>query len=356
MHKFDYSFLKDFPTNATLLNYLRTIYEVKGKEPFYKEKYSSVIDKLSRIAVFESVKTSNAIEGIYSTDTRIKKLIETDAAPKSHDEANIKGYQLVLNLIHSDHENLDFCEKDVLGFHSLLLSLTNENDSVRGVYKPYNNFISGYDKDTNERVIVWNPVSAIDTPVAMEQLYLAFMDARSDGEINNLVLIPCVILDFLCVHPFLDGNGRISRLITNLLLYQSDIDIQKYVSFEELINENKDDYYKALRESSVGWHENNNDYMPFIMYFFEILWRCYQKFDDKFKKIENCENNKSRQIEDLIMSSSIPLSNAEISSLLLDVSSNTVAAVIKKLLKENKIIKIGTTKGATYIRNKEYKG
>ncbi|MCD8203762.1 MAG: Fic family protein [Coprobacillus sp.] len=356
MHKFDYSFLKDFPTNATLLNYLRTIYEVKGKESFYKEKYSSVIDKFSRIAVFESVKASNAIEGIYSTDTRIKKLIEFDVTPKGHDEAEIKGYQLVLDLIHSDHENLDFCEKDVLGFHSLLLSLVDEDARVRGCYKPYDNFISGFNKETNQRFVVWNPVSAIDTPVAMEQLYLAFMDARSDSSVNNLLLIPCVILDFLCIHPFLDGNGRMSRLITSLLLYQCDIDVQKYISFERVINENKNRYYDALQASSVGWHENNNDYTPFIIYFFEILRLCYQEFEEKFITLESSEGNKSKQVEDLIMSSSIPLSNAEVSSILIGVSKSTITAEIKKLLKEGKIIKIGTTKGATYIRNKEYKG
>ena len=184
----------------------------------------------------------------------------------------------------------------------------------------------------------------------MEQLELAYMDARNDDNINQLLLIPCVILDFLCIHPFRDGNGRMSRLLSLLLLYKNGYDAGKYVSFEEQINNYKSYYYESLKEASIGWHENQNTYVPFIESFLSTLYMCYKELDKRFAVVHGKKITKTARIEATLLNSLVPLSKMDICSILPDVSPSTVEAVLGKMLKNGQIKKIGQARLTRYIK------
>ncbi len=184
----------------------------------------------------------------------------------------------------------------------------------------------------------------------MEQLELAYMEARNNANINQLLLIPCIILDFLCIHPFRDGNGRMSRLLSLLLLYKNGYDVGKYISFEEQINNYKSYYYEALRKSSIGWHENQNTYIPFMENFLSMLYMCYKELDKRFATIQGKKITKTSRIEATVLNSLVPISKADICKILPDVSPTTIEAVLSKMVKDGQIKKIGQSKMTRYIK------
>ena len=204
-----------------------------------------------------------------------------------------------------------------------------------------------------QRRVRFRPTPAAETGKAMEQLGLAYMDARGDANINQLLLIPCVILDFLCIHPFRDGNGRMSRLLSLLLLYKSGYDAGKYISFEEQINNYKRYYYDSLKRSSDGWDSNENSYFPFMENFLATLYACYRELDKRFAVVNGKKVTKKSRIEATVMNSLTPLSKSEICEILPDVSPTTVEAVLGAMVKEKKIIRIGSARAARYIKNPE---
>lgn len=348
MHKYEYSFLKkSIPGNIVGLT--DVVASLRSKEEFRKLQYEDVFESLRRKAIIESVKGSNAIEGIVTTDSRIKDIVD-GSKPLTHDEMEISGYKDALNLIHTNHVSLDIDENTILLFHKMLLEQTNPREA--GAYKRTNNFILETYPDGG-RHIRSKPVSAIRVTGDMEQMLLAYYEARQDAEIPQLLLIPCVILDFLCIHPFIDGNGRVSRLLTVLLLYLSGYDIVRYVSYEGQINKYKESYYDALKESSVAWHENGNNYVPFIINFLQILYKCYKDLDESFMEISLKKAKKSERVETILMGAIVPVSKQDIMAKVPDVSVKTVELVLNKMLKERKIKKIGTFKDARYMRNND---
>ena len=218
-----------------------------------------------------------------------------------------------------------------------------------GQYKTDDNVIMEIDADGNRRVR-FRPTSASETPAAMEQLELAYLAARDDANVNQLLLIPCVILDFLCIHPFRDGNGRMSRLLSLLLLYKNGYDVGKYVSFEEQINRYKSSYYEALRQSSVGWDTGSNDYFPFMENFLTTLYLCYKELDKRFAVVHGKRVTKKARIEATVLNSLTPISKAEICKILPDVSPTTVEAVLGAMVKSGAVKRIGTVRNTRYIR------
>ena len=254
-----------------------------------------------------------------------------------------------MNEIHANNQYIGFNEQDVLHLHEVLLSATGFE--YGGKYKDFDNAIIEVDSDGN-RTVRFAPTPANQTKRAMEQLFLAYMEAVNDSDINQLVLIPCVILDFLCIHPFRDGNGRMSRLVSLLLLYKNGFDAGKYVSFEEQINKYKGYYYEALRLSSIGWHENENNYMPFIENFLSTLYMCYKELDKRFAVVNEKKISKSARIEATVLNSLAPISKKEICEILPDVSPTTIEMVLGKMVKNGQIDKIGSTRNIKYIRNK----
>lgn len=345
MRRFDYSFLKS-EVPGDIVNITSIIADLKAKEEIRKISNEKTFESLRKKAIVESVKGSNAIEGIVTTDDRIRDIID-GAKPITHDELEISGYRDVLKLIHQEHTNLDLNEANILMFHKMMIAEISPDEA--GHYKKRDNLIMEYGTDGSRRVR-FRPIAATDTKEAMEQLLLAYYEARQDAGIPKLLLIPCVIVDFLSIHPFLDGNGRISRLLTILLLYMNGYDIGRYISFEGQVNEYKEAYYTALEQSSYQWHENRNDYMPFVVNFLQILYRCFRNLDDQFMELSLKKAKKSERVEAIVMSALVPISKTAIAEKVPDVSVKTVEVVLNKLLKAKKIVKIGTYKDARYMK------
>ena len=347
MHRFDYSFLHTGMLPAALLNIITDIYSLRASEGNRKDEFADVYMTLESVAKIESVKSSNAIEGIVTTDERINEIVNGSSAPMIPSEQEIAGYKDALAEVHLGYQNMDFKQADILRLHAIMMNITGY--TFRGKYKDFDNEIIEEDKDGLRRVR-FHPTSAKDTPDAMEQLVLAYQEARDNPNINQLLLIPCVIIDFLCIHPFQDGNGRISRLLSLLLLYKNGFDAGKYISFEEQINNRKGNYYDALKQSSEGWHEGKNDYSAFIMEFLITLYMCYKELDKRFAVIGSQKVTKQRRVEATVLNSLTPISKSDICRIHPDVSATTVEAVLGKLVREGQISKVGTGRGKRYIR------
>jgi len=346
MRKFDYSFLKNSLLPGRLLGITNSIAELKALDQIRKRDFPRIFTKLESIAKVQSVKGSNAIENIGTTDRRIEEIVNHSSAPLNHDEQEIAGYRDALNAIHNGFETIPLDEQSILNLHSVLLSFT---ETGGGKYKTSDNLILEIDRDGNRKVR-FVPTKAAETRMAMQQLVYAFIDASNDVGINKLLLIPCFILDFLCIHPFPDGNGRMSRLLSLLLLYKAGFDAGKYISFEEQINKNKNSYYEALRKSSENWETNANDYWPFVENFIFTLLICYKELDKRFALINSKKISKRERIEQTILNSLLPLGKKEINYILPDISPSTIELVVSQMLKQGKIKKLGTFKDAKYIK------
>ena len=345
MRRFDYSFLKRISIPADILNSATSIYEMKARAEMRQSDFPTVFSAMESVAKIQSVKSSNAIEGIITTDKRIRGIVNNSVAPQGHNELEIAGYRDALNLIHSSYSDIAFNERSISQLHRMLL--LQSGDTLAGHYKTEDNFIMETDKQGN-RSVRFAPVPASETASAMNQLILAYQAAYSDSEINPLLLIPCVILDFLCIHPFRDGNGRMSRLLSLLLLYKSGFDAGRYVSFEEQINKFKNYYYTSLQKSSERWHENDNNYFPFINNFLFMLKMSYFELDSRFSNLKDKKITKKQRIEVYISESLLPVSKREICEKLPDISVTTIEAELARLLKAGKIEKLGSGRATKY--------
>lgn len=345
MRKFDYSFLNNGLLPAGLVNLTASIASLKTMAGVRKEEYAKVFTALEAVAKVQSIKSSNAIEGIVTSDERIAAIVNRNSAPLNHNEAEIAGYRDALNEIHLGFAHIDFTRRDILRLHEMMMSVAGYE--YGGQYKTDDNVILEVDAEGNRRVR-FRPTPAAETPKAMEQLELAYLAARDDANINQLLLIPCVILDFLCIHPFRDGNGRMSRLLSLLLLYKNGYDAGKYVSFEEQINRYKAYYYEALQQSSAGWETNENSYFPFIENFLSTLYMCYKELDKRFAVINGKRITKKERVEATVLDSLTPLSKAEICQILPDVSPTTVEAVLGAMVKRGTIERIGAGRATRY--------
>ncbi len=347
MRKFDYSFLNNGLLPARLVDLTANISALKTMAGVRKEEYARIFTELEDIARVQSIKSSNAIEGIVTSDERIAAIVNQNSAPLNHNEAEIAGYRDALNEIHLGFDHIDFTRRDILSLHEMMMSIAGYE--YGGQYKTNDNVILEVGTDSNRRVR-FRPTSAAETPKAMEQLELAYLAARDDANINQLLLIPCVILDFLCIHPFRDGNGRMSRLLSLLLLYKNGYDAGKYVSFEEQINNYKAYYYEALRQSSIGWETGENSYFPFMENFLSMLYICYKELDKRFAVVNSKRITKKARIEATVLNSLTPLSKAEICRILPDVSPTTVEAVLGAMIRSGVIKRIGASRAARYIK------
>lgn len=347
MKKFDYSFLDNGLLPANLINITGTIYSLKEGAKIRQDEYEKIFTELEKIAIVQSVKSSNAIEGIITSDERIKEIVNQNSKPLNHNEKEIAGYRDVLNEIHLHYEDIEFNEDTILKLHEIMMSYTGVEDA--GKYKVNQNYVIEEDTQGNRKVR-FKPLEPKETPIAMEQLILAYNDACNNININQLLLIPCVILDFLCIHPFRDGNGRMSRLLTLLLLYKSGFSVGKYISFEEQINNNKGNYYEALRLSSINWIENEQSYVPFIENFLLTLYMCYKELDKRFSVVNSNKITKKARIEATVLNNLTPISKAEICKILPDVSPTTVEVVLGTMVKNNAIKIIGSGRNTKYMK------
>lgn len=348
MHRFDYSFLDYGMLPAGLLNITADIYTLRVMALDRKDQFEDVFTELAAIARVQSVKSSNEIEGIVTTDERINEIVKGNSAPLNHNEQEIVGYRDALAQIHTDYTDMDFRESDILRLHAMMLNIAGY--AFAGRYKEVDNDIIEEDKFGRRRVR-FRPTSAANIPYEMQQLVLAYQEARDNPNINQLLLIPCVVLDFLCIHPFRDGNGRLSRLLSLLLLYRNGFDAGKYISFEEQINNRKGNYYEALKKSSDGWHDNQNDYSAFIMEFLTTIYVCYKELDKRFAVVGSRKVTKQARVEATILNSLTPVSKTDILKIHPDISGTTVEAVLGQMVRSGSVRKIGAGRGTRYIKN-----
>lgn len=346
MRTFDYSFLESGMLPAGLINIVSAIAALREQENIRKDNYPDIFTCLETIARVQSVKGSNAIEGIVTSEQRINEIVNQNSAPLNHNEAEIAGYRDALDLVHTGFETLDIRERDILHLHEIMLSYAPVKG---GSYKQSDNVIMEIDVSGLRRVR-FAPTPANETTATMEQLILAYMDARNNYSINQLLLIPCFVLDFLCIHPFVDGNGRMSRLLSLLLLYKNGFDAGKYISFEEQINNGKGDYYEALRLSSDKWHDKKNSYFPFIENFITTLLFCYKELDKRFAVVNAKKVTKRQRVEATVLNSLLPISKQEICYVLPDISPTTVEAALADMIRNGLIDKVGVGRNTKYVR------
>ena len=261
MRGFDYSKLSKMKWDNEILLLCTKIHECKGRPDLFVRQKPAQLDRLIEVAKIQSTESSNRIEGIVTTSTRIKKLVEEKTAPKNRDEKEILGYRNVLNTIHDSHEYISVSKNHILQLHRDLLQPAGISHG--GNFKNVQNYIKETKPDGTE-VVRFTPLAPYETPEAIEMICNSFRDTLAMETVDPLILIPAFICDFLCIHPFNDGNGRMSRLLTLLLLYKCGYEVGKYISIEKQIETTKDVYYDVLQEIDHGWHEEENDPTPFI--------------------------------------------------------------------------------------------
>ena len=350
MRTFDYQTKYKELLTPEIVALLTAIHEYRGKQNRVIEENNDVLTKLLEIAKIQSTEASNRIEGIVTTAERLKKILRDKTTPKSRSEKEIAGYRDVLATIHESYPYIPPRASIILQLHRDLYKYTGR--TIGGNYKNGDNVIRETLPDGTER-IRFVPVPAWETPEAMEKLCEAFNRAINEAEADPLLLIPMFILDLLCIHPFNDGNGRMSRLLTLLLLYRADYFVGKYISLEKLISDSKETYYETLQASSEGWHERENDYAPFAAYLLGIIAAAYREFDSRIELLSQKGVSKPDRISALIKDRLGTITKTEIMEQLPDISQVTVQRTLAELLKTEKIIKISGGRYTKYTWNRE---
>ena len=336
-----------------IISLLTAIHEYKGEQRLIAERYADVLTDLVDIAKIQSTESSNKIEGIFTSDERLKKIVLDKTMPRNRNEQEIAGYRDVLNTIHENYDYIPIRGTLILQCHRDLYKF--QGAETGGVFKSADNTIEEVDENGKARVR-FQPVAAWETPEAVNQLCTSYHRALREPNVDPLLLIPMFILDFLCIHPFRDGNGRMSRLLTLLLLYQSGYYVGKYISLEKLIADGKETYYDALQESDNGWYDGVNDYLPFIRYMLGIIIAAYRDFSGRVQLLISKGFSKPDRVREIIRNSTGKLTKAEIMAQCPDVSQKTVERSLASLQESNEIIKIGGGRYTSYIWNREENG
>lgn len=349
MRQFEYKENWKKLLTPNIVSLLTSIHEYKGEQNLFIESNSDKLTKLLEIAKIQSTEASNKIEGIITTDDRLKKLVMDKTMPKSRNEKEIAGYRDVLNTIHENYEYIPVNANYFLQLHGDLYKYNGV--SFGGEFKTTNNVIAEVDSSGNQKTR-FQPIEAWATPEAMLNMCNAYNDAINDG-IDPLILMPMFILDFLCIHPFNDGNGRMSRLLTLLLLYKSGYIVGKYISIEKLIEKSKDTYYEQLQASSYRWHENENDYEPFVEYYLGIIIAAYKEFSSRVQTLIESGMSKPERICEVIRKHIGKITKSQIMEKCPDISDTTIQRTLTELLKNNEIIKLSGGRYTSYVWNEE---
>ena len=294
LREFDYVTTSKKLLTPEIVQMMGSIHEHKGKQELFLEANIDELKTLLEVAFIQSTGASNRIEGIYTSDKRLEELVYQKAEPRNRSEQEIAGYGEVLATIHDSYEYIHLRPNIILQLHRDLYSYSQGN--VGGSYKNADNVIAQTDTQGIQK-IRFIPVTAFQTPEAVESLCTSFIDAWNGNQIDKLILIPMFILDFLCIHPFIDGNGRMSRLLTLLLFYKAGYIVGKYISIEMLIEKTKETYYEALQASSSGWHECNNSYEPFVKYYLGIMLKAYNEFENRVEHLKYHKLSKPERIK-----------------------------------------------------------
>ena len=295
MKSFEQGFLDRLPVSQDLLRAVGALREFKGRQDLHKKQIPQALETLRQAAVIQSTESSNRIEGVTAPLKRIQSLVAEKTTPRNRSEQEIAGYRDVLNTIHANHADIPFTTGIVLQFHRDLYQYAGEG----GRWKPADNEIVERHPD-GKMVVRFRPVPAFATPEHMERLHERFRAACDEGKIEPLFLIAAYVLDFLCIHPFFDGNGRMARLLTLLLLYRAGYEVGRYISLERIVERSKESYYDVLQKSSIGWHEGRHDLIPWTEYFLGIVTAAYKELEERVGTLTSARGAKSEMVLDAI--------------------------------------------------------
>lgn len=347
MRSFDYIKAPEKLLTPEIVQMVASIHEHKGKQELFLEANIDELKTLLEVALIQSTGASNRIEGIYTSDKRLEELVSQKAEPRNRSEQEIAGYREVLATIHESYEYITPRPNIILQLHRDLYSYSQ--GATGGNYKNSDNVIAETDAEGHQKAR-FIPVPAFQTADAMDELCSRFLEAWEADRIDKLVLIPMFILDFLCIHPFNDGNGRMSRLLTLLLFYKAGYIVGKYVSMEMLIEKTKETYYEALQASSTGWHECENSYGPFVKYYLGIILKAYNEFESRVEHLKNRSLSKPERIKAVIDHKVGKITKKEIMELCPDISKVTVERTLTDLVKSGYIAKVGAGPATAYVR------
>lgn len=351
MREFNYRKLNSELMIPEIMNLLSKIHEFEGKHELFLETKPHILRSMQELAKVQSIGASNRMEGIFASPARLEELVFKKAEPMNRDEEEIAGYREVLNSIAENYDHIILSSNIVLQLHRDLYSFHPQAQGGR--YKNQDNVIEEVDEG-GSRHIRFKPLSAFETPEAVGNLCTAYHEAINERRIDPLILISKFVLDFLCIHPFNDGNGRMSRLLTLLLLYQEGYILGKYLSLEMLIEGTKESYYETLQESSIAWQEEENSYLPFVNYYLSIILKAYKDLSDRLETVSIDKMGKSERVKDLFDKRIGKLSKREISDIYPDISVTTIEKALSDLLKDSYIIKVGSARATVYVKNTDY--
>ena len=346
MRTFNYSKIKEQKWDSELLGYIAAIYKEAGKQEMYLKQRPEELEKLVEIAKIQSTEASNAIEGIVTTNTRIRQLVEGKTTPRNRSEQEIAGYRDVLGIIHESFDAIPITRNYILQLHKILYS--HMNNPVAGRTKIVQNYITATYPDGHSETL-FIPLPPHETPEALDRICEEYNRVIGKYELEPLIAIPVFIHDFLCIHPFNDGNGRMSRLLTTLLLYRSGFYVGKYISLEAKIERHKDLYYDALAASQIGWHEGKNDPVPFIKYLLGMVLAAYRDFEDRFSLVET----KRSALDKVRLATQIKIgrfTKQDIRELCPSLSVSSIEGALRKMVESGELQREGNGKNTFYYR------
>lgn len=348
MRDFNYSGLRNQKWDSDILGLIAAIYKEAGKQELYLKQRPEELEKLVEIAKVQSTESSNAIEGIVTTNTRLKQLVEEKTTPRNRDEQEIAGYRDALNIIHESFDAIPITRNYILQLHKIMYS--HMNNPLAGQTKNVQNYISASYPDGHTEIL-FTPLSPYETPEALDKICEEYNKVIGNFEVEPLIAIPVFIHDFLCIHPFNDGNGRMSRLLTTLLLYRNGFYVGKYISLEAKIAKNKDLYYDALGAAQHGWHEGTEDALPFIKYLLGTVLAAYKDFEDRFSIVEE----KLPAIEMVRKATQNKIgrfTKQDIRELCPTLSVSSIEGALRKMTASGELRREGAGKSTCYIRLK----
>lgn len=348
MRPFNYSEIKNQKWDSDILGLIAAIYKEAGKQEMYLKQRPEELEKLVEIAKIQSTEASNAIEGIVTTSTRIKQLVEEKTTPKNCDEQEIAGYRDVLNIIHESFDAIPISRNYILQLHKILYS--HMNNPMAGRTKSVQNYISATYPDGQVETL-FTPLAPYETPEALDKICEEYNRVIGNMEVEPLIAIPVFIHDFLCIHPFNDGNGRMSRLLTTLMLYRNGFYVGKYISLEAKIAKNKDLYYNALGQVQIGWHEGTEDTVPFIKYLLGTVLAAYKDFEDRFTLIET-KLPALETVRRATLNKIGRFTKQDIRELCPSLSISSIEGALRKLVSSGELKREGSGKNICYYRLK----
>lgn len=350
MREFSYDSLKKRTWSNEIISYVAQIHEYRGKQMLFLQQKPVALDRLIEIARIQSTEGSNSIEGIRTTAPRLRQLVANKTTPRNRDEQEILGYRNVLDLVHENYEYIPVRPNYILQLHRDLLRFTSF--SFGGSFKSAPNEIDIV-LDSGERATLFVPLAPHEVPDVMERLCNAYNLALCEGVVDPLILIPCFVLDFLCIHPFEDGNGRMSRLLTLLLLYRAGYIVGRYISIEKTIANTKEAYYDALAASGVGWYEGNNDPKPFIEYMLGVVLSCYRDLEERVSVVESA-GAKSTSYDVVlcyVRGTMGTFSKRDALEACPILGSSSVESALKRLVDEGVLARIGSGRNTRYVKS-----